>query len=295
MATHRIPGAPSRISPVDVSILRSKTAALAFSLITLAGQARAAVDLSEIVRRAAEALKADWAADPTYACLERDEAQKHGKLSSRTFEVVMIDGSEYHLPVANDDQPLTADRRHLEILKLKQEVERRRNESQSARRARIETWKRQRDENGEILLDFPSALDFQLIGEEPKNGHPAYVLSATPKPGVVAATRAAKVLTGIRGKAWVEKDNLHPIAVECTVMRPVPVYGPLASVLPGTDIEIAMERVGDATWLIDLVSMKLNVSKLHIVNSSTTTRSTYTKYRPNEDELRDLLAEAERQ
>ena len=262
---------------------------------SLTGQPCQALDVNEIVRRAAEALKADWATDPSYACLERDESQKHGKLSSKTFEVVMIDGSEYHLPVANSDEPISPDRRRAELLKLKQEVERRRNESQSARRSRIEAWERQRQENGEILLDFPGALDFQLLGEEVKNGHPAYALSATPKPGIVPATRAAKVLTGIRGKAWVEKENLHPIAVECTVIRPVPVYGPLASVLPGTDIEITMDRVAEATWLIGLVSMKLNVSKLHLVNSSTTTRSTYTKYRPNADELRDLLAEADRQ
>jgi hypothetical protein len=262
---------------------------------SLAGKLCQAADLDEIVRRAAETLKADWAADPSYACLERDQTQKHGKLSSRTFEVIMIDGSEYHLPVAIDDHPVPPDRRKAELLKMKQEMERRRNESQSARRSRIEAWKKQQDENGEILLDFPGALDFQLIGEELKNGTPAYVLSATPKPGLVPATRAAKVLTGIRGRAWVEKENLHPIAVECTVIRSVPVYGPLASVLPGTDIEIAMEKVADDVWLIDLVSMKLNVSKLHLVNSSTTTRSTYTKYRPNADELRDLLAEADHQ
>ncbi|HKD05726.1 MAG TPA: hypothetical protein VKB79_07475 [Bryobacteraceae bacterium] len=278
-----------------MSTFRSRIHTIALFAAYLAGQSAEAADLNEIVRRAAEALKADWAADPSYACLERDETQKHGKLTSKTFEVVMIDGSEYHLPVANDDQPLTPDRRKAELLRLKQEIERRGNESQTARRARVEAWKKQRDENGEILLDFPSALDFQLIGEELKNGRLAYALSAAPKPGIVPATRAAKVLTGIRGKAWVEKENLHPIAVECTVIRPVPVYGPLASVLPGTDIEITMENVGEATWLIDLVSMKLNVSKLHLVNSSTVTRSTYTRYRPNADELRDLLAEADRQ
>jgi hypothetical protein len=277
-----------------MSAFRSGPAAVALFAFCLAGRPSEAADLNEIVRRAAEALKADWAADPSYACLERDETQKHGKSASKTFEVVMIDGSDYHLPVANDDQPVTPDRRKAELLRMKQEIERRRNESPSARRLRIESWKKQRDEDGEILLDFPGALDFQLIGEELKNGHPAYVLSATPKPGIVPATRAAKVLTGIRGKAWVEKENLHPMAVECTVIRAVPVYGPLASVLPGTDIEITMDRVADATWLIDLVSMKLNLSKLHLVNSSTITRSSYTKYRPNADELRDLLAEADR-
>src|SRR6266853_1257051 len=136
--------------------------------------------LGEIVQRATAALNSDWASDPLYACIERDEVQKGDKLTSKTFEVIIIDGSEYHLPLAVDDQPLSPDRQKAELIKLQNEVRRRQSESPSARRARISAWKKKRDENGELLLDFPTALTFQLVGEETKNGHPAYVLSATP-------------------------------------------------------------------------------------------------------------------
>src|SRR5437588_8826651 len=141
----------------------------------------------------------------------------------------MIDGSDYHFAVAVDDEPLSPDRQKTELVKLKNEMRRRKSESPSARRARINAWKKQRNENGELLLDFPTALTFQLLGEETKNGHPAYVLSATPIQGIVPATRAAKVLSGMHGKVWVEKDTLHPMLVECTVVTPVPVYAALAS------------------------------------------------------------------
>ena len=251
-----------------------------------------AAGLSEIVQRATAALHADWASDPLYACIERDEVQKGDKLNSKSFEVVMIDGSDYHLLLAVDDQPLPPDRQRAELIKLKKEVERRKNESPSARRARIDAWKKKRDENGELLLDFPTALTFQLVGEETRSGHSAYVLAANPKPGVVPSTRAAKVLAGMQGKAWVEKGTLHPMLVECTVVTPVPVYGALASVLPGTQIEIKMTPVSDSVWLIDEVSMRLNVSKLHMFKSTTVTRSTYTKYRPNSSVLEELLSKA---
>ena len=251
-----------------------------------------AANLGEIVQRATAALNSDWASDPLYACVERDEVQKGDKLTSRTFEVVMIDGSDYHLLLAVDDRPLPPDRRRAELLKFQKEVERRKNESPSARRARIDAWKKKRDENGELLLDFPTALTFQLMGEETRSGHPAYVLAANPKPGIVPSTRAAKVLAGMQGKAWVEKDTLHPMLVECTVVTPVPVYGPLASVLPGTEIEIRMTPVSDSTWLIDEVSMRLNVAKLHVFKSTTVTRSTYTQYRPNSTVVEELLSKA---
>jgi hypothetical protein len=253
-----------------------------------------AAEVSEIVQRATAALNSDWASDPSYACVEKDEVQKGEKLASKTFEVVMIDGSEYHVPLAVDDQPLQPERQKAELLKLKNEVQRRKSESPSARRARVNAWKKQRDENGELLLDFPSVLTFQLLGEETKNGHSAYVLSATPIRGIVPTTRAKKVLGGVQGKAWVEKDTLHPMLVQCTVVKPVPVYGALASVLPGTEIEIKMTPVTDSTWLIDEVSIKLNVSKLHLFKSTGLTRSTYTQYRPNASVLDELLSKADK-
>ena len=254
-----------------------------------------ALDAEEIVERATEALKADWAADPSYANVERDETQKGDKSTSKTFLVLMIDGSDYHFPVAFDDEPLSAGRHRIELMKLKEEIQRRSGESPAARQSRVETWKKERDENGELLLDFPGALDLALLGEETKDGHPAYAFSATPKPGVVPATRAQKVLTGVEGKAWVDKMTLHPFRIECTVIKPVPVYGPLARVMPGTEIGISMTQVTDSTWLIDRVSIRLNLAKLRLFKSTTNTISTYTRYRPNSEVLSELLNEAGRQ
>ena len=251
-----------------------------------------AADPNEIVQRATEAFRSDWAADPSYAYIERDEVQKGDKLTSKTFEVVMIDGSDYRLPLATDGQPLSPARRKAELIKLKDEAEHRRNESASTRRSRIAAWKKQRDENGELLLDFPTSLTFHLQDEAIKDGRAAYIFSATPKPGVVATTRAAKVLTGMQGTAWVDKDSLHPMRVECSVIRPVPVYGALASVLPGTDIEITMTKVSDSTWLIDLVSLKLKIAKILLFKSEVLTRYKYSDYHPNDSVLQELLKEA---
>jgi hypothetical protein len=57
-----------------------------------------AADQNEIVQRATAALKSDWASDLLYACVEKDEVRKGEKLISKTFQVVMIEGSDYHLP-----------------------------------------------------------------------------------------------------------------------------------------------------------------------------------------------------
>lgn len=262
--------------------MRGESGRAAF-LLCFAGLACGAADLQEIVQHATAAINSDWAADPNYACVEKDETTKGGKTSSKTFQVVMVDGSEYHVDLPVDQAGL---------MKLKEEAERRRNESAAAREKRIEAWKKQHDENGEFLLDFAKIFDFRLVREEVREGRPAYVLAAQPKPGFVPTTRAAKVLTGMTGTAWVDKETLHPMHVECTVVSPVPVYGPLASVLPGTEIVISMTPVSESVWLIDEVTMKLSVAKLHFFRSNESTRWTYTEYRPNAVELQELLAKA---
>ena len=254
-----------------------------------------AADLDDIVRRATAALKSDWAADPLYSYVEKDEVQKGDKVTSKTFEDIMIDGSDYHLPLGVNDERIPQVAYNAELNRMEREVERRSNETSLEREARINAWKKRHDEEGELLLDFPGILTFRVIGEEVKDGRPAYLLAATPRPRVVPTTRAAKVLTGVEGKVWVDKETLHPIRIECTVVRPVPVYGMLASVLPGTEIEIVMTQVEPSIWLIDLVSMKLKVSEIHLFKSVSTTRTTYSHYRLNRPALDDLLSEAARQ
>jgi hypothetical protein len=251
-----------------------------------------AADVPDIVNRAATALNSDWVADTKYACIEKDEVQKGEKITSKTFEVVMLDGSDYHLPLAVNDQPLSPDRQKAELIKLKNELDHRKAEIPAVRRRRVNEWKSKRDENGELLLDFPTSFTFELLREDTRNDRPVYVLSAKPKEGLVPNTRAEKVLAGMTGTAWVDKETFHPIHVECTVEKPVPVYGMLATVLPGTDIEIDMTPVTNSVWLVDKVEMKLNIAKLHLFHSSEVTRSTYSSFRPNTEAVDELVAKA---
>jgi hypothetical protein len=248
-----------------------------------------AADLQEIVGRATATLQSDWAADPDYAYVERNEVQKNDKVTSKTSQVVYIAGSDYYLPLAINDQTLTPDREKAELEKLKDEVRRRNMESQAARRQRIEKYKKQRDENEALVLDFPNAFTFEMVREETMNGYPAYVLSGTPKRRTGAVSLAAKVLSGMRGTVWVDKENFHAIRVECDVTTPVPIYGILARVLPGTHIEFGMEPVTNSTWLIGELTMKLKVSKLGF-KSMEVTSSTYSGYRLNDRLVAELLS-----
>jgi hypothetical protein len=266
-----------------------------FGLVFCAGLVTSpcrAQNLEEIVSRGSSTLKSDWGADESYAYVERDEAQKNGMPGSKTSQVVYIAGSDYYLPLAIDDLPLAPDREKLELQKLKNEIQRRNEETPEARQKRIGNYKKQRTENEALVLDFPNAFDFELLREETMDGHAAWVLSGTPKKKRPGATGlAAKVLSGMQGTVWVDKQGSHAIRVECDVLSPVPVFGILARVLPGTRIEFAMAPVTDSIWLISELSMKLRLSKF-FRKSMQDTRSTYSDYRLNSVVVEELLAKA---
>ena len=260
--------------------------------VALPGMPCHAADVSEMVRRAAIALQSDWAAAPEYAFLQRDELQRSGKPGSKTHQVVMIAGSDYYMPVAIDDRPLDSDQQTSELRNLKNEFERRNAEDPQSRQRRVENYRKQRDQNGALVTEFPNAFTFELAREETINGHESYALVATPRKRAGAASRAAKVLAGMRGKMWVEKENSHIIRAESNVIAPVSIFGIFARVLPGTHMELEMEPVTDSIWLVSRFSMTLEVSKLWF-HSTQVTSSTYSDYRLNGPVLEDLLSRAQ--
>jgi hypothetical protein len=249
-------------------------------------------DVQEIVRGGTAAIRSDWAADPDYAFVERDETEKNGKLTSKTSQVVTMGGSDYYMPIAIEDQPLSPEERKIELQKLKSEFQRRNREDPASRERRVANYEKARDEDGAMLLDFPNAFNFKILREEKLHGYDAWVLSGTPRERSGPLSRAAKVLSGMNGTVWIEKEHFHCIRADLNVVDSVPIFGPLAHVLPGTRIELEMTPVNDSTWLIDRFSMTLKVSKLWF-KSTQNTRSTYADFRLNSAELDELLAKAD--
>ncbi len=237
-----------------------------------------AADLAGIVSRGAAALKADWAAYEDYAYIEKDEVLKNGQWTAKTSQVVFIDGSDYYMPVAADPA------------RLKAETARRSAESPAERQERIAKFRKAHAANDALIRDFPDAFTFELTGEETIDGRKAYVLAATPKKRAGRLSLAAKVLSGMQGTVWIDEVSFQTIRVKCDVVRPVPVYGILARVLPGTHIEFSMTPVTDSVWLIGEMKMNLAISKFFFFHSAQVTRSTYSDYRLNSEVLAGLLS-----
>ena len=243
----------------------------------------------DIVRRATSVMQADWAAAPQFALIQRDATTLKGITSSKTQQVFMIAGSDYYMPIAIDDVPLSAQQRKLELEKLKQEVDRRTGETAAEAERRSERYRKLRQQNEILLSEFTQAFDFTLAGDETIGRHAAYVLDARPRPGYRPPNRTAKVLTGMQGRLWVDKKSFHWIKAEAEALKPVSVFGIFAKVLPGTKMQLEMTPVTGSVWQVSRLQIDLRLAVLWR-KSSKTTLTTFSHYEAADAALARALA-----
>jgi hypothetical protein len=237
-------------------------------------------------------LRAAWEAVPDYAFVQRDESFSNGRSASRAHLVVMIDGSDYYMPIAINDVPLSAMERAAELLKLRKEKARREAETSLSRQKRVSVYTRQRLQNGQLIIEMSKAFRFTYEREEIQgDGNAAWVLAAEPRARPGELSREAKVLAAMQGCLWVEKGSYRILRAEAEVEAPVSIFGLFARVLPGTRMEFATEP--GKLPLLSRFSRRLIVSRLWF-HSTQETISTYWDYRPNDEVMQQLLAESVR-
>jgi hypothetical protein len=206
------------------------------------------IDVQEVVHRATTTMQADWDVAPGFAFVQRDLATSKGITTRKTHQVFMISGSDYYMPIAIDDKPLPADQQKLELRSLQEEVARRRQETPHEGRQRSEQYRKTREQNGILLREFTKAFDFTLAGEETTNGHASYILDASPRDGYRPPNRTARILTGMQGRLWIDKETFHWVKAEAEVLKPVSIFGLFTRVMPGTRMELEMIPVTDSGW-----------------------------------------------
>jgi hypothetical protein len=259
-----------------------------FALCIVRAYCSDVVDVPYVVRRAESTMEADWSAAPGYAFVQRDMTTSKGATTSRTHQVFMISGSDYYMPIANDDKPLPADQHMLQLQRLKEEIERRSRESPQEARQRSEQYRKAREQNGILLEEFTKAFDFTFAGDETIDRHACYVLEAKPKVGYRPPSRTAKVLAGMQGRLWIDRENFHWVKAEADVLRPVSVLGLFARVLPGTRMDLEMIPVTDSVCLVSRFALDMRLSILWR-KSMKATETTFNSYRPAAAALADAL------
>lgn len=259
------------------------------ALFSISLHASDIVDVEDLIRRANSAMQSDWEAAPGFAFIQRDLTTSRRVMTSKTHQVFMISGSDYYMPIAVNDKTFPVDQQKLELQRLEQEVGRRSRQTPQEAQQRSEQYRKMREQNGILLSEFTKAFDFTFAGEEMKKGHAAYVLQARPRPGYHPPNRTARVLTGMQGRLWIDKDTFHWVKAEAEVLKSVSIFGLFARLLPGTKMELEMTPVTVSVWLISRFAVSTQLSILWW-KSTKATESSFTGYRPAAEALAEAVA-----
>lgn len=227
---------------------------LACSAASANGVFTPGLDVSAVVGKSVLVNNADWNAQVEYSFL-RDDVEGRRALvnlnksdSSKVYEVTTIEGSPYERLVSINNHPLTSAQRQEEQNKLERETLRRQRETPHERKSRLAGYRDERAEEHLLMQQMISAFAFEFAGEEQIDGIACYVLNAKPNPEYRPPVEKAKVLTGMKGRLWIDKAHYHWVKVQAEVIRPVEFGFFIAKVKPGTTFELRQAPVG-GVWL----------------------------------------------
>lgn len=202
----------------------------------------------EIVKLSIASTQADWKATPEFSYTEQDDDVRSGVTVSKTYRVWMLDGSPYSRLTAIGNEPLSRARNAQESLKLRKEIVRRAEESAHAHAARVAKYQKDRHRMFALIDEMAAAFDFKFLGEQKLEGHDVDVFTASPRPGYQPKSWETRILTGMKGKLWVDRDTYQWVKVEAVAIRPVRLGWFIAKVLPGTRFLLEQAPVTGNLW-----------------------------------------------
>lgn len=244
-----------------------------------------AEQIRELLRRTEEKDIANVKRERDYTYIERNEEHHldgHGavkKVESRTSEVLEIYGEPVERLTAKDDKPLSADEAKKEDEKIQKIIDKRKNESESDRRKRVEKEEKQREEDRKFVLEVADAFNFRLVGSEVLDGRATWVLDAEPRPGYVFKNRGAQMLSKFRGRIWIDKAEDQWVKLDLTAIDTLSVGFVLARIHKGTRVLVEMTKVNDEVWLPKHVQSHLDVRIALLKNYDEDIEQTFRDYK----------------
>ena len=209
----------------------------------------------EIVRRAMEHDVSNWRKQTNYTFVQRVEQRELNSdgsvksTKSETEEIIFLYDQPYAHLIKRNDKPLSESEARKVEKKLKDTMEKRRQESPSDREKRLADFEKRHHEEHSFLLEVPEAYDFRILGEETLGGRPAYVLLGEPRQAFRPTVNAARVLPKLRPKLWIGKEDYQWLRLEAEVIDTITWGGFLLRLHPGSHIELQQTLVNNEAWL----------------------------------------------
>jgi hypothetical protein len=241
--------------------------------------------MRELLRRVAEKDLENEKRLRDYTYVQRQEAHKLDgdgkvkKIESKTSEALVVYGEHIERLIAKDDKPLSEQETKKEDERIQKITDKRKNESDSDRRKRIEKEEKAREDGRKFVLEIADAYDFRLAGSELIDGRDTWILDAEPRPGYQPKYREAKILPKLRGRIWIDKADTQWTKFDVTTTDTISFGLFLARIHKGTRIVVDATRVNDEVWLPKHLSLHVDVRVALVKNFSEDIEQTFRDYK----------------
>jgi hypothetical protein len=220
--------------------------------------------IRDLIRQAAEKDIENDKKQRDYTYIQREEEHKlDGKdqiksTESRTYEIMVLYEEPVRKLIARDDKPLSDSDARKEDEKVQKIIEKRKNESESDRRKRLEKQEKDREEARQFVKEIADAYTFRFAGEENVDGRETEVIDGDPRPGYEPHMKDAKFLPKFRFRVWLDRAEKQWVKLDIQCVDTVSVGLFLVRLHKGSNIQIEQVRVNDEVWLPRQVSLKLD-------------------------------------
>jgi hypothetical protein len=220
--------------------------------------------IRDLIRQAAENDLANDKKARDYTYIQREEEHKlDGKgqnksTESRTYEIMVLYEEPVRKQVAKDDKPLSEKDARKEEGKIQKLIDKRKNESDSDRRKRLEKEEKDREESRLFVQEIADAYNFTHRGTETLGGRETYVIDAAPRPGYEPKLKQARILPKFRFRVWVDKAEKQWVKLDAECIDTISFGWVLARLHKGSRLLIEQTRVNDEVWLPKYVELKID-------------------------------------
>jgi hypothetical protein len=228
---------------------------LIIGLAVMAAMKLGAQDAREIVRKSVELDQVNWLRMKDYTWIAHETERgldSSGAVKSekkQTWETLILYGEPHRRMLERDDKTLPADEQRKEQAKLDKVSAKLQQETPAQRQRRVTEYEKRREKDRDFLREITDLYDFKLEGEQQVDGHAAWVISATPKPGYQPRRRDAKPLLKIRGKIWIDQAEYQWVRLEAETTDTISYGLFIARLNPGAKLVFEQTRINDEIWL----------------------------------------------
>ena len=190
-----------------------------------------------------------------YTYVEREVQNKldgGGNVKStevKTYDVLEIYDEQVQRLIEKDDKPLDAKAAAKEDEKIQKIIDKRKDESEEARKKREEMEEKDREDERKFVREVADAYNFTLVGTESIDGREAWVIEGEPRPGFEPHMKESKFLSKFRGRVWIDQGDLQLAKMDVEAIDTVSIGLFLARVHKGTRFMLEQTRVNDEVWL----------------------------------------------